>query len=382
MDPSLRNIFLPLLFISIAVGYQIFIYFIYQYYKAKKEKLELGRILLAYGLVFGLTLTGMFIRVINLYFIDDTNYILFNFLTKITFLLLYSSLLVFFVIISSVPFHKIVNSNLTKTIALLIIVPIISVFLLQVDSIIFVIITTITLLISYMYILFFHSRIVKLSTGDIKKRLNLILFGFALCLIQHFIGGYIPSQVLFPKYSQLLQIVSAPIFISGLMIVFLGVFRFPAFLEFGWKNSLLNLFIINKNNYNVIYSFNFKEIDSANKNQIEIFPKIEKNKLILTSGIIGIEDIVAGITESDYNYVETIKQEDFIILLNHGDNPLSFIIYCLIVNSDLKSYTYLLKTIKKEFQRIYKNILNNLSEFKDIEEKIFLGFDDILQKLI
>ena len=382
MDPTLRNIFLPLLFISIAIGFQIFIYFLYQFYKAKKEKLELGRILLAYGLVFGLTLTGFFIRVINLYFIESINHELFDFLTKITFLLLYSSLLLFFVIISSFPFHKIINFNVTRIVALMIIIPIISVFLFEVNSIIFVIITTITLLISYIYILYFHSRIIKLSTGDIKKRLNLILFGFALCLVQHFIGGYIPSQVLFPKYSQILQIISAPIFISGLMIVFLGVFRFPAFLEFGWKKSLLSLFIINKNNYNVIYSFNFKEIDRDNKDQRDIFPKIEKNKLILTSGIIGIEDIVTGITESDYNYVEIIKQEDFMILLNHGDKPLSFIIYCLIVSTDLKSYTYLLKTIKNEFQRIYKNILNNLSEFKDIEKKIFLGFDDILQKLI
>ena len=227
MDPSLRNIFLPLLFISIAIGFQIFIYFLYQYYKAKKEKLELGRILLAYGLIFGLTLTDFFIRVINLYFIEDINYLLFTFITKITFLLLYSSLLVFFTIISSNPFHSIVNSNLTKIIAILIIIPIISVFLLQVDSLIFVIITTITLLISYIYILFFHSRIVKLSTGDIRKRLNLILFGFALCLIQHFIGGYIPSQVLFPEHSQILQVISAPIFIFGLMVVFLGIFRFP-----------------------------------------------------------------------------------------------------------------------------------------------------------
>ena len=382
MNLDLRNIFIPLLFVSVALGYQIVIYFFYQYFKAKKEKLELNKILLAYGSIFGLTLTGFFIRIINLYYIGQNNLEIFNFLTKITFVLLYLALMLFFIIISLKPFHKIIISNLTKILAVSMIIPIVAVFLLQIASLLFVIITTITLLISYIYILVFHSKIVKLSTGKIKKRLNLILFGFVLCVIQHFIGGYIPSRVLFRNYSQILQLISAPIFICGLMIIFLGVFKFPAFLEFGWKQSLLHLSIINRNNYKVIYSFDFTEATNKSENQIKKFPKIEESKLILSSGIIGIDNIISGIADSNSEHIDTIKQEDFLILLNYGDQPLSSIIFCLIVSKDMKSFRYFLKTIKNEFQQIYKNILINLNELKDVEDKLFLGFDVNIIKLI
>jgi len=382
MSLDLRNIFLPLLFVSVALGYQIFIYFLYQYNKANKEKLELSKILLAYGLLFGLILTGFFIRIINLYYIEQNNLELFDFLRKITFILLYSAFMVFFIIISSKPFYKIIPSNLTKILAFSMTIPIISVLLLQIESLLFVIISTTALLISYIYILVFHFRIVKLSTGKIKKRLNLILFGFALCVIQHFIGGYIPSRVLFRNYSQILQVISAPIFICGLMIIFLGVFKFPAFLEFGWKQSLLHLLIVERDNYKVIYSFDFTKAAKESENQIRKFPKIEESKQILSSGIIGIDTIISRITDSNSEYIDTIKQEDFLILLNYGNHPSLSIIYCLIVNKDMKSFRYFLKTIQNEFQKIYKNILIHLNELKDVEDNLFLGFDVNIVKLI
>ena len=382
MEYELRDFFIILLFISVVIGYQIFIYFLYQYYKAKKEKLDLSKILLAYGTIFGLTLTGFFIRNINLYYIGKNNLEIFDFLTKLTFLLLYSALMLFFIIISSDTFHEIINSNLTKILAITITIPLITVFLLQIESFLFILITGITLVISYSYILYFHIRLTRLSTGSIKKRLNFILIGFALCVIQHFIGGYIPSYILFQKYFQILQVISAPIFLCGLIIVFLGVFRFPAFLEFGWRESLLYIFIIDQRNCNVIYSFDFKEVISKNKNKIKKFPMIKESKLIFSSGIIGINDIISGITNTNYEYVETIKQEDFLILLNHGDTPLSYIIYCLIVSKDMKSYRYFLKIIKNEFEHIYKNILINLNELKGIEKELFLGFDVNIKKLI
>ena len=382
MHLDLRNIYLPLLFISVALGYQIFIYFLYQYNKTNKEKLELSKILLAYGSLFGLTLTGLFIRIINLYYIELYNSGLFILLRNITFILLYSAFMLFFIIISSKPFYKIIPSNLTKIIAVSMIIPIISVFILQIESLTFVYISTTALIISYIYILIFHFRTVKLSTGKIKKRLNLILLGFALCVIQHFIGGYIPSRVLFRKYSQILQVISAPIFICGLMIIFLGVFKFPAFLEFGWKQSLMQFLIINRESYRVLYSFDFKEFENEREIHNKKRPKIEERKTILSSGIIGIDAVVSKIIKSDSEHIDIIKQEDFLILLNYGDQPLSSIIYSLIVNKDMKSFSYFLKTMKSEFQKTYRNILINLSELKDVEDKLFLGFDKYIIKMM
>ena len=286
MEIDLRDIYISLLFIAIVIGYQIFIYFLYQYYKVKDKKLDLNIILLAIGLIFGLSLTGFFIRVINLYYIGIYNLQIFNLLTKVTFLLLYSAIMLFFIIISSESFHEIINSKLTKIIAVSIIIPINTVFFLQIESFLFILICAITLVISYTYVLYFHTRLIRLSTGNIKKRLKLILIGFVLCVIQHFIGGYIPSYVLFQQYSQILQLISAPIFICGLLIVILSVYRFPAFLEFKWKENLLSVFIINRRNLKVIYTFDFKEIKDKKKYQIKELPLLRENKLLFSSGII------------------------------------------------------------------------------------------------
>jgi len=48
----------------------------------------------------------------------------------------------------------------------------------------------------------------------------------------------------------------------------------------------------------------------------------------------------------------------------------------------MKSFSYFLKTMINEFQQIYKNILINLNELKDVEDKLFLGFDVNIIKLI
>ena len=382
MEYNLRDFFIPPLFISLVIGYQIFIYFLYQYYKAKNKKLEFTEILLAYGLIFGLMLTGFFIRLLNLYYIREINIEIFYFLTKITFLLLYSALMLFFIIVSTKSFQRIINSNFTKILAILIIIPMITVFIFQPDNLIFGLISGITLAISYTYIFFFHTRLIKISTGDIKKRLNLILLGLALCGIQHFIGGYFPSEVLFKGYSQILQLISAPIFVSGLIIVFLGVYRFPAFLEFGWKESLLYVFIINQRNLKVIYTFDFKEIINERGKMINNISNIDEIKQLFSSGIIGINKIISGITNSKLDFIESIRQKDFIILLNRGEEPQSFIIYCLLVRKDMNSLRYFLKTIKNEFEQIYRNILINLNDIEGKEEKIFLNFDEIMKKLI
>ena len=382
MEYNLRDFFLPPLFISLVLGYQIFIYFLYQYYKAKKEKLEFTEILLAYGLIFGLMLTGFFIRIINLYYIGENNIEIFYFLTKITFLILYSALMLFFIIVSNKSFQKIINSIFTKILAILMIIPMITVFIFQPENLIFGLISGITLVISYSYIFYFHTRLIKISTGDIKKRLNLILLGLTLSAVQHFIGGYFPSEVLFKGYSEHLQLISAPIFVCGLIIVFLGVFRFPAFLEFGWKESLLYVFIINQRNLKIIYSFDFKEIINQRGKQIDKLSNIDEIKQLFSSGIIGINKIISGITNTKLEFIESIRQKDILILLNRGKEPQSFIIYCLLVRKDMNSLRYFLKTIKNEFEQIYKNILFNLNDLEGKEEKIFSNFDAIMKKLI
>ncbi|MHA1725861.1 MAG: hypothetical protein ACTSXH_13695, partial [Promethearchaeota archaeon] len=64
-----REFYLPLMFIAIVIGYQISGYFLYLHAKYKNEKIKFNNLLLGYGLIFGITLTGFTIRILNLYFL-------------------------------------------------------------------------------------------------------------------------------------------------------------------------------------------------------------------------------------------------------------------------------------------------------------------------
>lgn len=379
---NLRDFYLPLLFISVLLGFQVAFYFLYQFNKVRKEKLELNKNLLAYSAIFGIGLTGYLIRIINLYFIKDINLDLFNFLTKITFLFLFLSLMSYLLLTSFKSFKGIINIRLNKILASYLIIPIILNFIFETNSIIFMLITLITLATIFIYVLILQFKLIRFSTGDVKRRLHKILFGFFLCIIQLFIGGYMPSYILLEDYSPYLQLLASSIFISGLMIVVLGLYKFPAFLELDWKDNILQLFIIDKRNYKLVYKFDFGKIQSDQGELINEASKIEKTDTLVSRGIFGIDEIISTITKTDKQTIEKIQQGDFLILLEYGTQPITFVIFCLLIKKDTNSSRYILRTIKDKFQLLYKSILLNIEAIGGIQQEIFISFDKIMKQLI
>lgn len=227
-------------------------------------------------------------------------------------------------------------------------------------------------------------RLIRLTRGDIQKRLKFILIGILSCIVSQFIGGYTPSYVLLAQFSDILQIISVPFFILGLMTIFLGVYKFPTFLEFGWREHVLNLFIANKTNYKILYSFDFKHIKTTSKS-IENTKDVTNDKeFFFSRGVIGIDNIISIISNSKNKSIQQIKHGDFLILINYGEEPFSFIVFCLLVEREMKSLNYFIKKIKEEFQRMYSPVLYNITqlELEDQEKKIFSGFDEILMGMI
>ena len=71
MAIEFRSYYLPFIFLAIIIGYQLSIYFFYQYYKFKNEKLHLNKILISYSSLFGFGITGILLRNINKFYIED-----------------------------------------------------------------------------------------------------------------------------------------------------------------------------------------------------------------------------------------------------------------------------------------------------------------------
>ncbi|MFX0072497.1 MAG: hypothetical protein ACFFAO_15540 [Candidatus Hermodarchaeota archaeon] len=382
MAVVLREIYLPALFVTVIIGYQISIYFLYQYNKYKSQNIQLNTILLAFGILFGLTLTGFLIRTINIYWIRTYNMLLFDILTRLTFIILYLALMIYLIIISRESFQEIVNIKLTKITYVCLIIPILSVIFLTIESLLFSIIAGLTLLYCYSYIFFFQLRLIKLSTGKIKKRLYFIQFGMFFCAAQHFIGGYTPSYVLLSNYSDILQLISIPIFIVGLLMILTGILNFPAFLEFGWKDHLFNFVIISKNENRIIYNFDFnKELKKNEKMHLSII-KSERSDLFFSTEIFAISDLTSIFVKSNSNEIQSVKQGNFILLFIKGDDTLNYLMYCLLVDKDLISFDYFLRQVKNKFESIYSKILKDEAILNQITREILSNFDKNMLELI
>ena len=193
---------------------------------------------------------------------------------------------------------------------------------------------------------------------------------------------HIFKQFLFSQQQQIVQLMFPPLMIVGLMVIFLGVYRFPIFLEFNWKENLIKLFIIDRKNLKQVYSYNFVEHIYEKNNSIDNLIKPREMDLFFSRGIIGINDIISSITTTEDEKIEKIKQGEFVILLKSGDEPLSFITFCLLIKKEMISINYFLKTMKNQFQNFYKNILLNLDLIEGKERKIFSKFDVIIKNIL
>ena len=213
-------------------------------------------------------------------------------------------------------------------------------------------------------------------------RIIYIFIGMLLILGSFLFGGEFSRDMVLQENEHTIIMFTSFLTIITFFIVFLGVYKFPAFLEFDWKDHLLKLYIIDKEVVKGIYNFNFSD-SSNNSRQVEREKLLEDNKdKVLSVGLIGINDIINGLTSKKDKKIERISQGDNQIIFTYGDNPNDFIVYALLVKKDMDSLQYFLETIKTQFQGFFKGILQNMDSIRGIEVKVFSSFDIILTNLM
>jgi hypothetical protein len=246
------------------------------------------------------------------------------------------------------------------------------------------IIIFIAFIIGAIYMVVFHIKLIHLSTGKIKRRIILLFFGE--CVLMGGIAMFSrENQMYFPYQTQeIMQLLFSIFIFVGLMIIFVGVYRIPIFLEFHWKENLISFFIIDAMNLNSIYSYNFVSIELNMKDTPKNELDQEKFNFLFPRGIIGIERITSLISDKDLNNkIKKIEKGNFTILLRYGENNLTSIIYCLIVSKEMTSINYFFKILQNQFENIYKYILPGL-DCLDIKDKknFFLNFDENIKAIL
>lgn len=373
------DFYFPFMILELLIGYQISFYFLYQYYKIKEEKIGLNKILLAFSLLFGLGVSGIVIRNYSSYYINDV--LLNNFFLYFTHIIIAVAVSSFLLIISSKSFQIIININITRAVSIYTILISILIFVVQIKSIQFIFFI-ISIILGYFYLIFFHLKLINRSKGKIRKRIILIFIGEVLLISNILIGSEETVVLIFLQHMPFITLISNFVILIALMTILLCVYKFPIFLEFNWDKNLIKLFIVNTQNFEIIYTFNFTEEIERKENTTKKPSEIIESDYFFSRGIIGIKDIISGITNKKEEGIEKIRRGELLILLKNGDAPLSFVLYCLTVKKEMNSINYFLKTIKNEFQELYKNIILSFEDLQGLENKIFSSFDNHLKNIL
>ncbi len=370
---------LPFIILVSIIGYEISGYYLYLYWSHKKEGLRLNKILLAYGILYGFSLGGAALRTIATYYLSAG--VFQDNAMVISHILIATAVISFQAIISSKDFNDIFNIQISR--AILIESIVISTLLLLFQSpdlqLLLIIIAAGT---GITYIAAFHYRLIKHAQTPIKKRLKLIVFGDGLMLLGIFEEAREILAIFPSSFHSFMIFTAAPIIFIGLLFVIFGLFQFPVFLEFEWKENLLAFFVIESKSNKLLYSFDFSSCNIHKDKSKEQSYIDEEKELFFSKGLSGIESVTSFITNSEAGKIGKIKQGNLLIQLIYGEEPVKSILYVLLVKKEMNSSTYFLKDLMNHFLTLYKSVLRNFEAISGSEEGIFSHFSDLIIDLI
>ena len=362
MEPITRQIHLPGLYLVAIISLEISGYFLYLFYKKRKEKIFLNKLLLAYGLLIGIGFTSIVIRLISNYYNEDVDSnVLINNIMHISITI---ATLIYMFLASTKDFDKIIQNKICKIITL--ITTILSIFIvLSPSTDLRVIFITIALMVALSFMVIFQFRLIFATTGVIRKRLIVISSGATLTL-----GTIVFSANEFMTYqsqqNEITLLLSTPLMMAGLIIIFFGSYDFPVFLEFNWKSELINLYIMEQKFHNQLFKYDFT------KHQQTFNPEY------LPGGLLGIEKIISAVTDTPEKKIHRIEQKGLIFIILRSES----VIYTLVVKKEMRSVHFFLESVMGRFENLYKSIIKDLNLIRGREDIYFVGFETELNEIL
>lgn len=379
MIADFREYFLPTISITIIAGYQLAGFFLYKYFKIRGERLEFNNILLGYGILFSCLISALLLRIISDFFLKDIYGI--EIPSKFFYLTILAGCIGYLFIVLRTSIMDYITPYITEVLIILNIFSVVSLFFYEFGSILFNI-SMLPLVGSLLYIIGIHFKLVHLASGAIKKRLLSIGIGLIMFFIALFLLREGEVLIFYGENEHFFLTLSSPIANFGLTLMFLGMYNFPAFLEFEWKNDLIKLYIIRKEALSELFSFDFTEYIDSSKYQELTLKDDENRQKVLSKAIIGINSIFSTITGTNSSKTKKIKQADLMILLKYSNFGDYGLIFALIVNKETASIDYFLKQIREEFHDQFKNILSDPEKIKGIESDLFSSFKNRVINLL
>ena len=355
----LAEINVIVVFLSLVVGYQLAFYFLVQY--LKNRNLKYGKLLLSYFFITSIALVSHIFQSARIFFNLEGEAS--QFFYKISTVILMGAIVIYLILSNQKDIYTKKVRYYSRIIVVLLILSMVVLWILPFNFLTLVFFFYIEVTLAGLNAFYFQIILIKISRGEIRRRLNIFNIGFFFILSGFVINSY------FLRENPILDvnIVSTSLMLSGFIIVFIGVINFPAFLEFHWKENLYSLLIFDRRNLKILYNFSFKDL-------IKINNKNKDNQLFSRS-ITGIDHILGEITHQKDEKINIIDRGDYVILLESADFPLENITYALIAKENMHSLRYFLANVKIRFHELFREVLVRLRLFEGKEEKIFSAFD-------
>jgi hypothetical protein len=356
--------------VPVIMGIQLTLYFYFQYKKLEDEDLPLNIILLAFGyFVLFIVIGPLFIQIAR-NFLENEQY--FEIVYRIGWVLTFLSTIAFSRFIILKEFSFIINTKVAKILMILNCIPILCVFVspsipspIFIGSIFFVVLNG-------LYIIRFQIILIQKSIGRIRTNVTFFFIGAMFSLIALIFASMVGFRVLPPITNEIVYYIGILILLIGFLIIYFSVYNFPPFYEFEWRENLIRLYIFDSNNFKTLFHMNLVHESHLNTKNID---------RIFSKGISGIEIIINLITGSKTEKINKIQQDDFIIIFEYGNEPLT-LIYVLIVKNDLVSSKHILKTIRVKFESFFKEILMNIEDIEKDQQTIFVSFENIMENIL
>ena len=372
LDPIIEFQFLYY-YLAVILGIQVSIYALYHYLKNKDANLKLNRILLSFGAFTLFCIFGAFFLVIIRLF--DYPPELEQLISNVGFAFVMFAPIGYGFFIAIKEYSKILNLKLTRILMLLNLIPIIVVLIFSSNSLMFRI-TIAFMVIDALNVIGIQIKLIKISLGQIKKRLIEFFLGEVLALTALVFAANVTFKFL-PIPTLQSFFLGTSVLILGFIVIFISSYNFPAFYEFEWRDNLMTFFIINEITATLLYSYDF--IVEGKKSALS-----NESTQYFSSGLLGLENIISTITLTKDQKLKQIKHGDALILLIYSSNQTIPIIYALVVKKDLNSFKYVLNTLKNQFESFYKEVLLNFEKLnlKDNEGQLFKSFDLIINDIL
>ncbi len=319
-----------IIFIEIAIMWQICTYFFINSIYKREEKEISGNLTLASGAFFlGYSLYKLF-SLLYQYYGGDPVFRLFDRIFLVI------GAILFIVLINQIYLKQVFENDKLRMIFVLTLLGNLGVFvsLYYLFSNLEFLLVLLIVLSGLMAVLIYFSIDWMKKTGNVARNYMLLIMGGALIFLCGAAFGRIIRYI--PQFSNIYTIFNV-LEMFGLITMGISAFVLPRFDELNWKENIINIYII-KSEGICLYERNFQEGEDV-------------DRFLISGGITTIIKFVKEVTKSD-KQVSTIKQEGKNIIIEYGKN----VIVAIVAKQDMNILHEKANKLVQEYEEFFKEI--------------------------